>query len=348
MKIGITTGDLNGIGPEVILKAISQNYHLDNHTVIIYGSGKVMAYHKNIVDNIDVNFSNISTAENPPQGKISVVNCWNEDINIILGKATPEAGQFAHVALDRAVNDLKAGYIDVLVTAPINKHTMDEHSFPFGGHTEYLTDAFGANESLMMMVSGDLKIAVATNHIPVSQINEKFTKELLLRKINLFYHSLKKDFGKEKPMIAILGMNPHAGDNGRIGTEDEEIIKPTILELKKKGVMVFGPYAADGFFGSSQHQKFDGILAMYHDQGLIPFKTLSFGKGINFTAGLSIVRTSPDHGTGYDIAGDNKADASSMREAIFLAMDVYENRRNLKEILDQKAAEMAKPVVADE
>ncbi len=341
MKIGITTGDLNGIGPEVILKAISNNYHLDHHTVIIYGSGKVMAYHKNIVDNVDVNFSNVSTAENPPKGKICVVNCWNDDINIVLGKATPEAGQFAHVALDRAVNDLKAGHIDVLVTAPINKHTMDEHSFPFGGHTEYLTDAFGAKESLMMMVSGDLKIAVATNHIPVAEIKEKFTKELLLRKINLFYHSLKKDFGKEKPMIAILGMNPHAGDNGRIGTEEEEIIRPTIIELKKKGVMVFGPYSADGFFGSSQHQKFDGVLAMYHDQGLIPFKTLSFGKGINFTAGLSIVRTSPDHGTGYDIAGDNKADASSMREAIFLAMDVYENRRNLKEILDQKAAETA-------
>lgn len=332
MRIGITSGDINGIGPEVILKAISNNSALERHTVIIYGSGKVMAYHKNIVKNIDVQFSNISSAEHASKGKISVVNCWTDDIQISLGKAEKIAGQFAHVALDRAVNDMKNGLIDVMVTAPINKSTMDSMSFPYAGHTEYLTESFGVKSSLMTMVSDELRIAVVTNHEPIAKVPSIFTRELLMRKINHFYHSLKTDFGKQKPTIAIMGMNPHAGDGGKIGTEEEEIIRPVIIELKKKGVLTYGPYSADGFFGSQLYQKFDGILAMYHDQGLIPFKTLSFGNGVNYTAGLPFVRTSPDHGTGYDIAGQNKADPSSMRSAIFAAMDIFNNQKNEMEM----------------
>jgi len=342
MRIGITTGDINGIGPEVILKALSNNSALHDHSVVIYGSGKVMAYHKNIVKNIDVQFSNVSGAEHASNGRISVVNCWTDDIQISLGKAEKVAGQFAHVALDRAVNDIKNGIIDVLVTAPINKSTMDTMSFPYAGHTEYLTTSFGASSSLMTMVADDLRIAVVTNHEPISKVSSLFTRELLMRKINLFYHSLKIDFGRDKPTIAILGMNPHAGDGGKIGMEEEEIIKPVIEDLKNKGVLTYGPYAADGFFGSGLFRKFDGILAMYHDQGLIPFKTLSFGNGINFTAGLPYVRTSPDHGTGYDIAGENKADEMSMRTAIFAAMDIFNNRENDKEMKANPLVKKAK------
>ncbi len=327
MRIGITSGDINGVGPEVILKAISGNDALQRHTIIIYGSGKVMAYHKNIVKDLDVQFSNLSTASQASNGKVSVVNCWNEDIQITLGKPTAEAGQFAHVSLDRAVNDLKDGHIDVLVTAPINKSTMDEQSFPFAGHTEYLAHNLNAKNSLMTMVSDELRIALVTNHEPIMKIPQLLTKELIMRKINVFYHSLKRDFGKEKPTMAILGLNPHAGDDGKIGQEEQELIRPIIIELKKKGVLLFGPYAADGFFGSGTYSKFDGILAMYHDQGLIPFKTLSFGSGVNYTAGMDYVRTSPDHGTGYDIAGQNQADPSSMRTAIFSAIDIYNNRQ---------------------
>jgi 4-hydroxythreonine-4-phosphate dehydrogenase len=327
MRIGITSGDINGVGPEVILKALAGNEALYKHTIIIYGSGKVMAYHKNIIKDIDIQFSNASTAEHAGKGKVSVVNCWNEDIQITLGKPTPEAGQFAHVCLDRAVNDLKDGHIDVLVTAPINKSTMDPMSFPYPGHTEYLEHTLGAKSSLMTMIADDLRIALVTNHEPISKVPELLTKETVMRKINLFYHSLKRDFGKEKPTMAILGLNPHAGDDGKIGNEEQELIRPIIIELKKKGVLLFGPYSADGFFGSGNYTKFDGILAMYHDQGLIPFKTLSFGNGVNYTAGMDYVRTSPDHGTGYDIAGKNMADPRSMRNAIFAAVDIFNNRK---------------------
>lgn len=332
MRIGITSGDINGIGPEVILKALTNNSVLHEHSVLIYGSGKVMAYHKNIVKNIDLQFSNVSGAEHAGNNKISVVNCWTDDIQISLGSPEKEAGQFAHVALDRAVNDMKNGLIDVMVTAPINKSTMDSMSFPYAGHTEYLTSSFGATSSLMTMVADDLRIAVVTNHEPISNVSSLFSKELLMKKINIFYHSLKTDFGKDKPRIAIMGMNPHASDGGKIGTEETEIIIPVIEELKNKGVLTYGPYSADGFFGAHMYRKFDGVLAMYHDQGLIPFKTLAFGNGVNYTAGLKYVRTSPDHGTGYDIAGENKADESSMRNAIFAAIDIYRNREDEKEM----------------
>jgi len=345
MRIGITSGDINGIGPEVILKALSNNTLIKGHEIVIYGSGKVLAYHKNIVKGIDIQFSNISDAARVQKDRICVVNCWNEDINITLGKATAEAGRFAHVALDRAVNDLKNNSIDVLVTAPINKHTMDSHSFPFAGHTEYLGDAFQVKDNLMTMVSDNLRIALVTNHEPIIQIPNIFSKELLEKKIKTFNNSLKTDFAIEKPVIAVLGMNPHAGDNGKIGAEEDDIIRPTIIEFKKQGIMVSGPHSADGFFGSGSFSKVDGILAMYHDQGLIPFKTLTFGRGVNYTAGMPYVRTSPDHGTAYDLAGENLADASSMRNAIFAAIDIYNNRKLEKDLLAHKVESAEKPAV---
>ena len=326
MKIGITIGDINGVGIEVILKALSNDKMLDMFTPVIYGSAKAVSYYKNIV-NADIHFVSNKDPQRASRNKINVVNCWEDTVNISVGQATKEGGKFAHIALDRAVQDLKDHKIDALVTAPINKSTMDPDRFPYAGHTEYLTKSFDISQSLMFMISEDLRIGVATNHIPVKEIPEHFTKDLLKKKINIMELSLKRDFGIEKPTIAILGMNPHAGDGGKLGNEETEIIRPVIIEMKKGGRLVMGPFPADGFFGSEQYKKFDGILACYHDQGLIPFKTLSFGSGVNYTAGLPIVRTSPDHGTGYDIAGKNEADETSIRNAMYLAIDIVNNRK---------------------
>jgi len=326
MKIGITIGDINGVGIEVILKALSNEKILEMFTPVIYGSSKAVSYYKNIV-NSDLNFVSNKDPQRASKNKINVVNCWEDTVNITVGQATKEGGKCAHIALDRAVQDLKDHKIDALVTAPINKHTMDPDRFPYAGHTEYLTKSFDISESLMFMISEDLRIGVATNHIPVREIPEHFTKDLLKKKINIMELSLKRDFGIEKPTIAILGMNPHAGDSGKLGSEETDIIRPVIIEMKKGGRLVMGPFPADGFFGSGEYKKFDGILACYHDQGLIPFKTLSFGSGINYTAGLPIVRTSPDHGTAYDIAGKNEADESSIRNAMYLAIDIVNNRK---------------------
>lgn len=326
MKIGITIGDINGVGIEVIIKALANEKMLDMFTPVIYGSAKAISYYKNIV-NSDINFVSNKDPQRASRNKINVVNCWDDTVNISVGQATKDSGKFAHIALDRAVQDLKDHKIDALVTAPINKNAMDPDRFPYAGHTEYLTKSFDVSQSLMFMVSEDLRIGVATNHIPVKEIPQHFTKELLKKKINIMELSLKRDFGIEKPTIAILGMNPHASDGGKLGTEEAEIIRPVIIEMKKGGRLVMGPFPADGFFGSGQYKKFDGILACYHDQGLIPFKTLSFGSGVNYTAGLPIVRTSPDHGTAYDIAGKNEADETSIRNAMYLAIDIVKNRK---------------------
>jgi len=326
MKIGITIGDINGVGIEVIIKALSNEKILDMFTPVIYGSAKAISYYKNIV-NSDINFVSNKDPQRASRNKINVVNCWEDKVNISVGQATSDSGKFAHIALDRAVQDLKDHKIDALVTAPINKNAMDPERFPYAGHTEYLTKSFDISQSLMFMISEDLRIGVATNHIPVKEIPEHFTKELLKKKINIMELSLKRDFGIEKPTIAILGMNPHASDGGKLGDEEAQIIRPVIIEMKKGGRLVMGPFPADGFFGSGQYKKFDGILACYHDQGLIPFKTLSFGSGVNYTAGLPIVRTSPDHGTAYDIAGKNEADETSIRNAMYLAIDIVNNRK---------------------
>lgn len=326
MKIGITIGDVNGVGIEVIIKALSNKKMLDLFTPVIYGSAKAISYYKNIV-NSDIHFLSSKSADRVSRNKINVVNCWDDTVNIEVGHATKDSGKFAHIALDRAVQDLKAHKVDALVTGPINKHAMDQERFPYAGHTEYLTKMFDQKQSLMLMVSDSLRIGVVTNHIAVREIAGRFDKDVLRAKIKILQKTLKRDFGIEKPTIAVMGLNPHAGDNGLIGKEDEEIIRPVIIELKKKGNLILGPYSADGFFGSSNYKKFDGILACYHDQGLIPFKALTFGTGVNYTAGLPIVRTSPDHGTAYEIAGKGVADESSMRSAIYLAMDIVRNRK---------------------
>lgn len=325
IKVGISIGDINGIGIEVIIKSLSAGQLLNYCTPVIYGSSKVLSYHKNIVD-ADFHFHSIRSVDHAQAGKINIINCWQENVNITLGKATKEGGEFALRSLDAAAKDLKEGQIDALVTAPINKEAMKMAEFKFTGHTEFLTYLLDGEENLMFMVNEDLRIGLATNHLPLDQIAPHLTKDLLVRKLRIMHDSLKMDFGIERPTIAVLGLNPHASDNGVIGDEEERTIRPAVVECKKKGMMVVGPFAADGFFGSGQYRKYDGILAMYHDQGLIPFKLLSFGSGINFTAGLGRIRTSPDHGTGFDIAGQNLADPSSFRRALFLAMDIVRNR----------------------
>ena len=327
IKIGITVGDINGVGPEVIVKALSHP-DITNHFIpIIYGSSKVMAYHKNIVKDHQFTFVSIKHADNAAHNKVNVFNVWDDTSNIELGKATEEGGRFAMLALEKAVEDAKAGLIQAIVTAPINKNAMKMAGFDHVGHTEYLTKAFDVPETVMTMVSDSILIALASNHVPITDVADQLNKKAVIRKLKIFTRSLKQDFGYEKPTIGVLGLNPHAGDGGVIGKEEEEFIKPAIIEAKRNGVLAAGPYPADGFFGSSDFRKVKGILAMYHDQGLIPFKLMSFGKGVNFTAGLPIIRTSPDHGTAYDIAGKNLAKADSMRKAIFLAKDLYLNRK---------------------
>jgi 4-hydroxythreonine-4-phosphate dehydrogenase len=329
-KIGITIGDVNGIGPEVIIKSLIHESSLKQFIPIIYASSKVLAYHKNIVEDKKFTFTTINSPDKASYNRVNVINCWEDTVNITLSRATEEGGKYALAALERASEDLQSGELDALVTAPINKQAMQMAGFEDVGHTEYLTRKVGGN-SLMMMVSDDMKIALVTNHLPISKVAENITQELIEQKLQIFTHSLKVDFGIEKPIIAVLGLNPHAGDDGTIGSEDLEIIRPVIINAKKNGQMVVGPYAADGFFGSSQFVKVDGILAMYHDQGLIPFKALSFGSGVNFTAGLSVIRTSPDHGTAYDIAGKNEADHRSMQQALFLALNIIQIRHQHKE-----------------
>lgn len=341
VKLGITIGDINGIGPEVIIKALNNDMLLNECVPIIYGSSKVMGYHKNIVKDPNFHFSNVNRTDRAASGKISLINCWQDSVTINLGEATEDSGKSAYIALDRAVDDLNKGFIDALVTAPINKHAMKMANFPHIGHTEYVADQSKMlGKELMMLISDQLKVAVLSSHIPVKDAAQRVTKDRIKECITVLNTSLAQDFGKEKPTIAVLGLNPHAGESGEIGSEEVEIIKPAILELKKKGMLVSGPYSADGFFGNSTYKKFDAVLAMYHDQGLIPFKTLSFGSGVNFTSGLPVIRTSPDHGTGYDIAGQNVADPSSMRQAIYAAIDIYRSRADYKEMHKSKVEKL--------
>jgi 4-hydroxythreonine-4-phosphate dehydrogenase len=332
IKIGISVGDINGISLEVILKTLDDSRITQLCTPVIYGSSKVISYHKNIVNISDFPMTNVRDAHHLKIGEVNVVNCWQDNVRITLGKASEESGKFAYVSLDRAVQDLNAGLIDALVTAPINKHAMQLAGFPHTGHTEFLTAKANVQDSLMMLVNADLRVALATNHIPISEISKKLNKELILRKLNMLNQSLKMDFGIQKPKIAVLGLNPHAGDEGAIGNEELQYIIPAIQEAKSKGIFAIGPYPADGFFGSGTYHHFDAVLAMYHDQGLVAFKSLSFESGVNFTAGLPFVRTSPDHGTAYNITGQNKASADSFREALFTAIEIVKKRADYKEM----------------
>jgi len=331
LKIGISIGDINGIGPEVVLKTLANPSIKNMCTPVIYASSKVIAYHKNIAELEDFHFQSQQSADRLHKDRVNVINCWDEQVNIQLGRCCEEGGKYAFKSLQWAVTDLKMGLIDALVTAPINKKAMQMADFPFPGHTEFLTQEIGG-ESLMLMVNDGLRIGLVTNHVPVKDVAKMINKKLVMSKIKNMNEALKIDFGIEKPLIAVLALNPHASDDGVIGDEEEKHIRPAVVECKKKGLMINGPFAADGFFGSGEFKKYDGILAMYHDQGLVPFKTLSFGQGVNFTAGLARIRTSPDHGTGFDIAGRNQADPSSFRSALFSAIDIARNRKMYYEV----------------
>ncbi|MEZ4985205.1 MAG: 4-hydroxythreonine-4-phosphate dehydrogenase PdxA [Saprospiraceae bacterium] len=347
-KIGISTGDINGIESEVIIKTLRDERLLDICTPVIFGSSKVMSYHKNIVD-VDFQFHNCRDATQATQGKVNVVNCWQDAIGIELGQPTAVSGQFAAVALETAVTALKKGEIDALVTAPINKHAMQMGGgFPYPGHTEYITQAAGVHQSLMFLIHDSLRVGLATNHIPISEVAHHINKELIMEKLQVMNATLKMDFGLERPVIAVLGLNPHAGDGGLLGEAEERIIRPAVVEAKKKGVLAVGPFPADGFMGSGQYKKYDAILAMYHDQGLIPFKLLSFGGGVNYTAGLPFIRTSPDHGTAYDLAGKNEADPSSFRQALFMAIDISRERTTYLEMHKNPLVIKEKPQAKEE
>lgn len=332
VKVGISIGDINGIGPEVIMKALNDSRMLIDCTPIIYGSNKALSFHKKNLHLRDFNYQTINSAEEAKGKKIFVINLWNDELQFDLGKPTENSGKYAFESLEKATQDLAAGKIDVLVTAPISKEAMAKTGFKFPGHTEYLADLSGEEDALMMMVSPTLRVGLVTSHIALKEVTAAVTKERVLHKIKALNGSLKKDFGIRKPKIAVFGLNPHAGENGKMGSEEQESILPAINEAKSEGIMAFGPYPADGFFGSGNKGQFDAILAMYHDQGLAAFKALSFDEGVNFTAGLPIVRTSPDHGTAYDIAGENKASGTSMRNSIYLAIDVYRNHILEREI----------------
>ena len=316
----------------MILKTFSDPTMLELCTPVIYGSPNVAAYHRKAME-IPTNFSIVNTAEDAQDGRVNVVNCIEEELKVELSKPTPEAGKAALTALERALADYRDGLFDVLVTAPINKHTIQSDTFHFPGHTEYIEERVGdGQKALMILLKGDFRVALVTGHVPVRDIAGMLTKELIMEKMEIFHQSLKKDFGIDNPRIAVFSLNPHAGDHGLLGTEEEEIIIPAMKEMIAKGVQCFGPYPADGFMGSGNYTHFDGILAMYHDQGLAPFKALAMDEGVNFTAGLPIVRTSPAHGTAYDIAGKGVASEDSFRQAVYVAMDVFRNRAWEKEI----------------
>jgi len=325
-RIGITLGDLNGIGPEVVIKALADSRILNYITPVIYGNTHVLSYYRKLMNLEDFNYSQVRTKGQFFPKAINVVNCWEDEIKITPGQASRETGRAALMSLRQVVEEVKEGLLDGFVTAPIDKNTVYGEDFPYHGHTEYLTETFAAMESLMLMVGPSLKVGLVTEHVPLADVSKHITSERVELKIRLMELSLKNDFMISKPKIAVLGLNPHAGDEGLIGDEENTIIKPVIHDLKAKGKLIAGPFPADGFFAAGQHEKFDGVLAMYHDQGLIPFKYIEFESGVNFTAGLPTVRTSPDHGTAYNIAGRNLADEGSLRQAIFLAADIIKRR----------------------
>ncbi len=330
IKVGISIGDLNGIGGEIIIKLFEDNRILDFFTPIIFASVKTIYFLKKHFES-SINFVGIHNITQVQHGKVNIINVWNEEVKIEFGKENPKIGEYAIKSLVAATEALKTGKVDILVTAPINKHNIQSEKFNFPGHTDYLAKELEGN-SLMFMVTDTLKVGLLTDHVPVKDISSNITEELIESKIDTVYNSLLKDFGIRKPKIAVLGINPHTGDNGVIGNEDDTILRPTLKKIRESGKLVFGPYAADSFFGSKNYKNFDAIIAAYHDQGLIPFKTLSFGNGVNFTAGLNKVRTSPDHGTAYEIAGKGIADISSFREAIFTGVSIFKMRKIHEEL----------------
>ncbi|MET3978133.1 4-hydroxythreonine-4-phosphate dehydrogenase [Mucilaginibacter sp. UYP25] len=331
-KIGISIGDVNGIGLEIILKTLSDAKIYEYCTPIVYGHTKVASFHRRATELGEFNFNVIDQPADAQHRKPNMINCWEEDVKIDPGQITAEGGKYAYLSLQRATDDLLAGNIDGLVTAPINKDNIQNEDFSFPGHTEYLQHRDSKPESLMFLVSDTLRVGVVTGHIPVSKISESLTTDKIIQKLKLMSASLQDDFWIRKPKIAVLGLNPHASDNGLIGSEEQDVIIPAIEEARNNDVLAFGPYPADGFFANGTYLQFDAVLAMYHDQGLIPFKQIAFESGVNYTAGLSFVRTSPDHGTAYDIAGKNMASEISFREALFTALHIIKRRKETIEL----------------
>lgn len=328
--VGISIGDINGIGLEIILKTFEDKRMLDFCTPVLFGAAKVVSIHKKVLK-LDTIVHGIHSLDKIVHGKVNLVNIWKEDVKVELGKTTKKGGEYALKSLSAAVDALKNNHVNLLLTAPINKENIQSEEFKFPGHTEYLEENL-EGKSLMILMTDELRVGLITGHIPISEVSTTITPELIKEKVAIMHASLKQDFNINKPKIAVLGLNPHCGDNGVIGKEDDNIIRPTIKAIKESGKLVFGPYAADGFFGSENYKNFDGVLAMYHDQGLAPFKSLSFGNGVNFTAGLDKIRTSPDHGTGYDIAGKRKANPDSFKEALFTGLKNFKTRKEFLEL----------------
>lgn len=333
LTVGITQGDGNGIGYEVIIKAFADERMLDICTPVIYGSSKIFGFYRKLIHNIEqLNTNVIASAKEAHPKRVNIINCLPDNVFVEPGQSTPESAKSAMTSLEYAVRDLKEGNIDALVTAPINKRAMVNEGFGYTGHTEYLEKEFGVDEALMIMVSDQLKVGVVTGHIPLKDVPGKISRDLILTKLRLMNSSLKRDFGIFSPKIAVLGLNPHCGDGGLLGDEEQSVILPAVQQASEEGIMAFGPYSPDGFFGLGNYSRFDAVLAMYHDQGLIPFKALAFEIGVNFTAGLPVVRTSPDHGTAYEMAGKDLADPHSMISSIYTAIDICGNRVKYDEL----------------
>lgn len=332
LRVGITMGDVAGIGPEIIIKTFMDDRIFKHCTPVLFGNPKVIGYYRRVLNIDDIKYSTIKDFNHLAHNSLNISLVWEDEIDIQPGQPNETTGKFALQSLEAAVKAMKDGHIDVIVTAPINKKVMQQEHFNYPGHTQYLQEAFERKESLMFMVSEKLKVALVTDHVPLHEVKGQINKEVILKKLQLMDESLRVDFGVERPRIAVLGLNPHVGDNGLLGKEEEEIILPAITEAKKNNILVTGPYASDGFFGACRHLAFDGVLAMYHDQGLIPFKFIAGEDGVNYTAGLPAVRTSPDHGTAEDIAGKGKASPSSFINAIFTAIDIYNTQKAYTEM----------------
>ncbi|HMT74984.1 MAG TPA: 4-hydroxythreonine-4-phosphate dehydrogenase PdxA, partial [Chitinophagaceae bacterium] len=345
--IGISCGDLNGVGLEIIIKTFSDNRILEYCTPVIFASGKSINFYRKSVPELNFNFQNIKDFSRVNAKQINLYNCWEEEVQITPGQLTDTGGKYAVLSLQTAVAALKQQQIDGLVTAPIHKKNIQSSEFNFTGHTPYLKQMFGAQDVVMMMCADNFRVALVTEHVPVSELSKHITKERIVSKLQIIHSSLQKDFGIDKPRIAVLGLNPHAGDEGLIGNEEETIIKPAIKEAKNNNILAVGPYSADAFFARRSFEQFDAVLAMYHDQGLIPFKTLATGDGVNYTAGLQAVRTSPDHGVAFDIAGKNKADTSSFLAAVFECIDILNRRKGYAEVRKNPLRKMTPSILAN-
>ncbi|MEN9569382.1 MAG: 4-hydroxythreonine-4-phosphate dehydrogenase PdxA [Bacteroidota bacterium] len=343
--IGLTCGDINGIGMELIIKTVADSRLLEICTPVIFGNNKVLNFYRKAIPDVNFNFSSTRDLARINHKQINLYNCWEDEVAITPGTLNDVGGKYAVLSLQAAAQALKEGKIDGLVTAPIHKKNTQSAEFDFTGHTPYLKNLFGATDVLMFMVAENMKVGLVTEHVAVKDVDKAISKEAILGKLRLMNESLKKDFGIDKPKIAVLGLNPHAGDEGLIGKEDEEIIRPAIKDAKQKDIFCFGPYSSDAFFARGQYEKFDGVLAMYHDQGLIPFKSLAIGEGVNYTAGINAVRTSPDHGVAFDIAGKGKADEASFRAAIFKAVDIFNTRNNYYEYRNNPMKRMSTAVM---